>query len=525
MFYSILFPTREQHEKPRRNNLPACFKDLNLDQVITSILKTIEAYGLESVFYSALDDQEIIVYRQQVMQELEDGALRSLISDFSRAMCDLGRNMKTIHSFLAARGDWRNNFLTRGQMLDCAEKYCREISALSEGFSTLRLRSVGLRGFREHLTAYYMSERYRRLYARIKHLREGFSEVRYCMLIKNGTIRVRKYEGQADHSNEILKSFEKFRQGDVRDYRRRVIQEPYADHVEAAVLDILAGLYKGVFAELNEFCTEYLDFIDQTIMRFSREIQFYLAWLGFLEPLRSSKLPFCYPTMNHTAEYLCVLEGFNIALACSDPERIVVNDFLMQGTERLIVVTGPNQSGKTTFARMFGQVHYLASLGLCVPGRKATLYLFDNIFTHFGREEDLSTLKGKLQDDLIRLHELLGKATERSIIIINEIFASTTLSDTIFLGNQMMNALTQLDAPAVIVTFLDELALHGTKTISMMGTVEDGDPAKTTFKVVRRLPKGIAHAMYRARKQGLAYDQICVRLKNESKFNVPKHRF
>ena len=59
--------------------------------------------------------------------------------------------------------------------------------------------------------------------------------------------------------------------------------------------------------------------------------------------------------------------------------------------------------------RAFGQAHYLATLGLCIPGSESALYLFDNILTHFGREEDMSTLNGKLQDDLVRLHELLEK--------------------------------------------------------------------------------------------------------------------
>ncbi len=154
--------------------------------------------------------------------------------------------------------------------------------------------------------------------------------------------------------------------------------------------------------------------------------------------LRQVGLPFNYPKLCNTIDHIYVLDGFDLALAFSTLENTITNDFILNTPERIIVVTGPNQGGKTTFVRAFGQMHWMNSLGLCVPGRKAALYLFDNIFTHFGSKEELTTLNGKIQDDLVRLDELLTKATSQSIIIINEIFASTTLSDAIILGGYMI---------------------------------------------------------------------------------------
>lgn len=513
MFYSILFPTGEQHREPRQTDAPVCFRDLNLDQVFAPILKAKKEFELEGFFYTALHDPKVIAYRQEVMRELEDDGIRTLFTGFSKTICGLGRYMSGIRTSLASDSSYDNNYLVRGQLLDYAERYCSAVSGLSDGLSKLQLHSRGLRGFAEYLFAYCESEGYTELQAHIKRLRDELSTVEYCMLIKDGTIRVRKYEGQPDHSGQILATFEKFRQGDVKDYRKNFLEEPYAAHVETAVLNMVAGLYKDIFADLSGFCSEYFHFDDETVLRFSHEIQFYISWLDYIRPLRKAGLRFNYPKLCGSAEHLYDLDGFDLALASIAGEKTVTNDFVLNAPERIIVVTGPNQGGKTTFARAFGQIHYLASLGLCVPGREAALYLFDNILTHFGRKEDLSTMNGKLQDDLVRLHELLGKATSRSVIIINEIFASTTLSDALSLGGHMMDAVSKLGAPAVIVTFLDELASHGEDTVSMMSTVKKDDPAERTYKIIRKPPDGLAYAMYIAGKHGLTYEQLSRRIK------------
>jgi DNA mismatch repair ATPase MutS len=161
---------------------------------------------------------------------------------------------------------------------------------------------------------------------------------------------------------------------------------------------------------------------------------------------------------------------------------------------------------------MFGQLHYLASLGLPVPARQARLLLADGMFTHFDRAEDPGALTGKLEDDLVRIHAILEQATERSLVIMNESFSSTTVDDSLFLGEKILEGLIRRGVRGVYVTFLDELASLGPGTVSMVSEVDPADLAQRTFRIQRRAADGLAFALAIAQKHRLTYDRIIERM-------------
>jgi DNA mismatch repair ATPase MutS len=112
----------------------------------------------------------------------------------------------------------------------------------------------------------------------------------------------------------------------------------------------------------------------------------------------------------------------------------------------------------------------------------------------------------------LRIGEILGAATPGSIVILNEIFTSTTLDDARFLGTKLLTKVMQLDALCVYVTFVDELASLGEQVVSMMSTVVQDNPAERTFKVVRKPADGLAYALALAEKYDLTYERLHDRL-------------
>ena len=164
---------------------------------------------------------------------------------------------------------------------------------------------------------------------------------------------------------------------------------------------------------------------------------------------------------------------------------------------------------------------YLAALGCPVPGTGARVPLCDRVLTLFERGEQLGTLEGRLGAEIDRLHELLGSATDRSVIVLNEAFASTALQDARVLTRDVLERIGALDALAVCVTFIDELSRLNEKTVSMVGAVDPSDPAVRTFRVERRVADGLAYARALARKHGLTAEQIAVRLSAPSREETP----
>lgn len=499
-FESILYPP-DAVQPPRAELPPQLLTDLGLDQIVARLGKSCEALW---PFYTPVQDDAVVQYRQAVMRDLEDLSLR-------RRFAALARQLRALQRQLSAQGMEQLPYVRSSDVLAAAEQYTAQLQEFIADFPYRTVQSKGIESFLLYLRDCLNRTIGMRMNAMA--LERELKRIQYTILLKGREIRVGKPDGHASIDKLVETLFGRFQQAG---HGTGTCQAPAGEtdvQNENAILTLLAGVYPDLFAKLLEFGETYRDFADQKLFQFASDIWFYLSYLDETDRIKRLGIAFCYPEVTDCWDG-CRAEGsFDLALAARLADRQacpVQNGFELCGSERILVVTGPNQGGKTTYARMLCQLFYLASLGVRVPGSAAALRLPDRIFTHFGK-----TGAGGADNlclELLRLREILNQATERSLVLINEIFASVSHSDGLYLGTQMMELLERIGCMAVCVTFLEELASCGAHTVSMTSRILPETSDRRSYQILQHAPDGHAYALSLLEKKGLTYDQIMGRL-------------
>jgi len=488
---------------------PACFRDLHLDEIVDAATSGLEGFRLAPFFRTPCPDGTCVLYRQAVFRDLEEPAVAAAVRGFAAGMAEMRSRLGRLRKA-------RYTLERRWWLVRAAVAYCEAVTGLHDTLDGLPVASEGLRGLGRMLLELTGAEAFRAIERDAAAAVAGLAEIRYRLHIAGGRITVTRAGPDApDYGAEVLATFERFRHGAGREYRFAFEDGPELNHVEAAVAERVALLFPAAFSALAAFAERHAEFVDPRIARLEREIQFYLGYLGLMDLARPAGGAFCYPEVSAGADRLQAAGTYDLALArrlASARRRVVPNDIDLRPPERLVVVTGPNQGGKTTFARTVGQILHLAALGVPVPGTRASLPLVDGIHTLFEREEAVEDLVSKLEDDLRRMRDILGRLTERSAVIMNETFSSTTVADQAFINRRILEAISETRAWCVTVTFLDELSALTPATVSMVSTVDPANTAVRTLRILRRPADGRAYARAIADQYRLGRDQVAGRV-------------
>jgi MutS domain V len=188
------------------------------------------------------------------------------------------------------------------------------------------------------------------------------------------------------------------------------------------------------------------------------ELGFYIGCLTLRGVLSAKQEPFCLPApLAEDDEALRCQGVYDICLSLSTADQVVGND--VAGTNKsLVIITGANRGGKSTLLRGIGSAQLMMQCGMFVPARKFEANVCRGVFTHFKREEDASMKSGKLDEELSRMSSIVERITPRSLLLLNESFASTNEREGSEIARQIARALLEKKVKILYVTHMFDLA-------------------------------------------------------------------
>lgn len=188
------------------------------------------------------------------------------------------------------------------------------------------------------------------------------------------------------------------------------------------------------------------------------ELAFYVGCLNLYNKITSKGEPVCFPQPEDFVERKHSFKGlYDICLSLIVDKKTVGNDINADGRS-LVIITGANQGGKSTFLRSIGQAQLMMQCGMFVGAENFCANICRNVFTHYKREEDISMKSGKLDEELERMSNIADQICSNSMVLFNESFAATNEREGSEIARQVVCALLEKHIKVYFVTHLYEFA-------------------------------------------------------------------
>jgi DNA mismatch repair ATPase MutS len=296
----------------------------------------------------------------------------------------------------------------------------------------------------------------------------------------------------------------------------------------------LAKVLEKTALPIADKLSKYAGLHGQLFTELRQGLIFYLGAIRFIQRFQKLSLPMCRPEIAPAAERVCeVKDAYNVHLVLKHLEMedgtgpaIIRNDVLLGSGSggHILILTGPNRGGKTTYMQGVGVVNILAQVGCDVPGTRAIISPLDHLFTHFPLEEKPESDAGRFGEEAIRLGKIFEQVTRHSLVLLNESLSSTSFGESLYLAQDIIRILRRIGARAIYSTHLHELAERvdelnesvsgDSKIISVVSSpVETVSQAKgaeviRTYKLEIRPPLGQSYAREIAARYGISYEQL-----------------
>ena len=221
------------------------------------------------------------------------------------------------------------------------------------------------------------------------------------------------------------------------------------------------------------------------------ELAFYVGCLNLRDKLATLQAPVCFPRPEAVGARRQRFGGlYDVCLALTMGRCVVGNEHDLDH-RNLVIVTGANQGGKSTFLRAIGVAQLMLQCGLFVGADAFAADVCTGLFTHYKREEDATMKSGKLDEELARLSEIADAVAANALVLFNESFAATNEREGSEIARQVVRALLERRVKVFFVTHLYDFAhsmveqATGEALFLRAERLPDGT---RTFKLVRGEP-------------------------------------
>ncbi len=226
------------------------------------------------------------------------------------------------------------------------------------------------------------------------------------------------------------------------------------------------------------------------------ELGFYVGCLNLYETYSGKGEPTCIPVPASVGgDALVARELYDACLALRVEGRAVGNDIAADG-KQIIVITGANQGGKSTFLRSVGLAYMMMQCGMFVAAEEFSAAVCDGVYTHFKRQEDVALQSGKLDEELQRMSVIASLVKPLAVVLFNESFSSTNEREGSEIARQVIQALLEARVRVLFVTHLFELAetFHSAGMDGALFLLAERLPdGRRTFRMLEGAPQPTSH--------------------------------
>ncbi len=228
-----------------------------------------------------------------------------------------------------------------------------------------------------------------------------------------------------------------------------------SDLAGAQALSKLAG---RAINDVANTVTKSAEHLQGFFERLRTELGFYLGCLNLRDALTERQIQTCFPvpTPIGTPRFQC--RGLrDVGLCLTTGKKVTGND-VDADDKTLIVITGANEGGKSTFLRSVGTAQLMMQAGMFVTAEAFAANVRDGVFTHFNRKEDVTLRRGKLEEELARMSAIVEYVGSTSLLLCNESFASTNELEGSEIARGIVHAMVESGVRVFFVTHLYDLA-------------------------------------------------------------------